>query len=433
MKVHKISKKLVKPDTPTAQNLKNYKISMLDQFMESMNMGVILFYESKPEKKTQLEESLATILVEFYLLAGRYMKNDHFVDCNDDGAEFVEAEAQGVAAITDVVATTDSDQLNLNDLLPDQYFRVDEAPNDPLLSIQATHFPCGGLAIAISISHRVFDVPSFGAFIAAWSKACSNPDHYYKTTESNSRPSFNIPSLLPYVDLGLAAGSNKFIVEANEIAVKRLVFDKDAITRLRSKIAHNVNDTVISGVNVACAVIAKALIEADRAKHGGGNRSLFIIQSINMRERTIPPQPKHAYGNLTIPSLTRRVDSSKIDGMEELVDVIGEAIGKSIGEYSEILVSPGIIMNALGNITKQVYDRDANVVVFTDWSKFGFYDADFGWGKPVWASIGRQRPAITTTVIMSDREGNGIEAWLHLKQSDVPYFDQVEEIKLFTT
>ncbi|KAH6830669.1 hypothetical protein C2S53_010100 [Perilla frutescens var. hirtella] len=433
MKVHKISKKLIKPDTPTAQNLKNYKISMLDQFMESMNMGVILFYESKPEKNTQLEESLATILVEFYLLAGRYMKNDHFVDCNDDGAEFVEAEAQGVAAIMDVAATTNSDQLNLNDLLPDQYFRADEAPNDPLLSIQATHFPCGGIAIAISISHRVFDMPSFAAFTAAWSKACSNPDHYYKAIESTSRPSFSIPSLLPYMDLGLATRSNKCITEADEISVKRLVFDKDAITRLRSKIAHNVNDTVISGVSAVCAVIVKALMEADRAKHGGRSRGLFIIQPIDMRERTIPPQPKHVCGNLTIPSLTRRVDSGNVVGMGELVDVMDESVGRSIGEYSEILVSPSIIMNALRNIRKQVFDPETNVIAFTDWSEFGFYDADFGWGKPVWASIGPQPPAITATVIMSDGEGNGIEAWLHLKQSDVAYFDQVEEIKLFTT
>ncbi|KAH6770413.1 hypothetical protein C2S52_015216, partial [Perilla frutescens var. hirtella] len=152
MKLNRISRKLIKPHTPTPQNLKHYNISFLDQLMEPMIFAAVLFYESKPENNTHLEESLSKILVEFYPLARRYVKNDHCIDCSDEGVEFVEAEALDVELI-DLVAKTDAD--DLNDLLPQQYFKIDEASHYPLMSIQATHFTSGGLTIAISVSHRV--------------------------------------------------------------------------------------------------------------------------------------------------------------------------------------------------------------------------------------------------------------------------------------
>lgn len=33
---------------------------------------------------------------------------------------------------------------------------------------------------------------------------------------------------------------------------------------------------------------------------------------------------------------------------------------------------------------------------------------------------------------MNDKEGDGIEAWLHLNHNDMRYFEQDEEMKLFT-
>ncbi|KAH6779008.1 hypothetical protein C2S52_010245 [Perilla frutescens var. hirtella] len=413
MKVHKINTKLIKPHTPTPENLKKYNISFLDQFMEGMKLGVVLFYESKPENQNQqLEESLAKILVQFYPLAGRYMKKDHLVDCNDEGAEFVEAEALDIE-LMDLVTKTEIDQLN-------HLFPADADDENPLLSIQATHFPCGGLTISIRVSHIIFDASSLWTFIAAWSNA-TNPD---SSKTLITPPSFPIPSLLPFMDLGRSTPSKELI---DEITVKRLVFNKEAIARLRSKIKLNMNGKRISRVRVVCAVIATTLIRVDRANHGK-NRSLAILQTINMRERTFPPQPKHACGNFAITSQTQTEEI----GMEELVHVMGESVEESIADYGELL-SPdrdarSIIMNALGNISKQVRNPETNVVDFTDWSKFGFYEADFGWGKPVWTGIQSNRPVISSTVLMSDREGDGIEAWLYLKANDMRLFEQDEDI-----
>lgn len=129
-KKNKMSTKLIKPQTSTPQNLRNYKISFLDQHVRMLNTAVVLFYESKPENyNTQLQESLSQTLVQFYPLAGRYIKNDHLVDCSDEGTLFIKAEALD-KELVDLVDKTEIDQL-----LPEQYFHIGEAASDPLLSI----------------------------------------------------------------------------------------------------------------------------------------------------------------------------------------------------------------------------------------------------------------------------------------------------------
>lgn len=423
MKVQKFNRKLVKPHTPTPENLKNYKISFLDNSLSPMNLAVVFYYESKPENyMQQLEESLSKILVKFYPLAGRYIKSDHLVDCSDEGAELIEAEAVGIELKDLVAKSSEAHELN-GDLYPDQYFINDETADDPLLSIQATHFPCGGLAIAVSVSHRIFDVPSLATFAVAWSST-TNPD---KAAGFNLNPTFDFPSLLPFKDFNFGVNLKKSSIDASNVLVKRLVFDKAALTKLKSK------SVDISGVSAVSALIAKALIRIDTAKHGK-NRDFVVFQLVNMRGRMIPPQPKHACGNLCFTALTPPVASSGI-GVEELVRVLDDAVEKSVADHAEIL-SPerdgvDIIMKSLGGMIKAFQNPETNFLVFADNCDFGFYEADFGWGEPLWTTTRPQRPRSNTTALMATKEGDGIEAWVYLDENEMRRFQEDEEINLY--
>ncbi|XP_057781257.1 pelargonidin 3-O-(6-caffeoylglucoside) 5-O-(6-O-malonylglucoside) 4'''-malonyltransferase-like [Salvia miltiorrhiza] len=423
MKMNKISSKLIKPHTPTPQNLKNYKLSFMDELTPPMHIAVILFYESKPEDASlRLEESLARILVDFYPLAGRFIKNESLIDCSDEGAELVEAEALGVELI-DLVAKIEIDQLH--DLLPDQHFRVDEAVENPLLSIQVTRFPCGGAAVAVSVSHKVFDASSVGTFVAAWSDAAANPGH-----DTRVKPSFHLRSLLPS-----ASRAPDFVQPSadHEFFLKRVLFDKEALTRLKSRISQT-NGKPLSGVRVVCAVIAKALIRLHAAVNGRG-RSSVVYQPVNMRERSIPPQSRHACGNFSVPSFTPRIEAGDDVAVDELVRLFGDSIRMAIARHAEIL-SPDrdgcdIFTSSMESFIKHLCEHETNAIIISDWSRFGFHEADFGWGKPVGTSIGFGPPSSNVVVLMSDREGDGIEAWFHLNQNEMPYFEQDEEIKSF--
>ncbi|XP_057803621.1 pelargonidin 3-O-(6-caffeoylglucoside) 5-O-(6-O-malonylglucoside) 4'''-malonyltransferase-like [Salvia miltiorrhiza] len=205
-----------------------------------------------------------------------------------------------------------------------------------------------------------------------------------------------------------------------KIVAKRLLFDKAALTTLKSKI----RPETTSGSQVVSAVIAKALIGVDRAKHGK-SRDFVVFQPINMRERTIPPQSKHICANLTFTTLT-----PEEMGVQELVDVIGDGVRNTVAELAGVL-SPyrdgrEIIMKSLGSMMKAFQNQETKFIAFSDCSEFGFYEADFGWGKPAWATLIPQRLRSNSSVLMSNKEGDGIEAWVHLYQDDMPYFDQDE-------
>ncbi|GFP85238.1 pelargonidin 3-o-(6-caffeoylglucoside) 5-o-(6-o-malonylglucoside) 4'''-malonyltransferase [Phtheirospermum japonicum] len=427
MTVNIISRKLIKPSTPTPQNLKKYKISFTDEISLPSNMNIILFYPPNPNSNPitiHLEESLAKILPQFYPFAGRYIKKDHLVDCNDEGAEFVEAEANDIE-LMDFIAKTENHQLN--DLVSLKLLDADKHL-DPLLSVQITHFKCGGLSICVSMSHRISDASTLGTFIAAWSNANNT------NTNNNTEPiitNFDSPSLFPGINLEYS-----FQPPNPPLIIKRLSFNKEAISSLRSKLSPN---KFISRVRLVTALISKALIGVEIAKYGK-SRACFIGQIVNMRGKTIPPLPKHSYGNLIIQSITQcmAANETKQIGLQELVNIIGDAIDKTVYDCAELL-SVGqdqrmkIILDPLVSLMEMLQNgRINNNIMFSDMSKVGLYENDFGWGTPVWVGVELMHGE-NFTLLMGNKEGDGIEAWVHLDPNDVPYFEQDEVMKMFAT
>lgn len=57
------------------------------------------------------------------------------------------------------------------------------------------------------------------------------------------------------------------------------------------------------------------------------------------------------------------------------------------------------------------------VSMFSSWCKFPFYEPDFGWGKPVWVGV-TNFPMKNTVVLIDDKSGEGMEAWVNLDEND---------------
>lgn len=71
--------------------------------------------------------------------------------------------------------------------------------------------------------------------------------------------------------------------------------------------------------------------------------------------------------------------------------------------------------------------RMINAILLNSWCRFPFYEADFGWGKPVWVSIA-SLPAGNSAVLIDTRDGDGIEAWISLDEKDMAVFQQDQDI-----
>ncbi|GJV50995.1 deacetylvindoline O-acetyltransferase [Tanacetum coccineum] len=169
---------MIKPSSPTPCRLKAYNLSVYDQLAPSAYMPIVAFYpptskSSSPRERTTLElkNSLSQTLSQYYPFAGR-LNSPTYVDCNDNGVEFIEASNNDML-LSDFLQRSnheDLDQLFPNDLICyHPYLKGDSSITCPL-SVQVNHFACGGVAVATSLNHKLGDARTILNFINHWAR-----------------------------------------------------------------------------------------------------------------------------------------------------------------------------------------------------------------------------------------------------------------------
>ncbi|XP_027108872.1 pelargonidin 3-O-(6-caffeoylglucoside) 5-O-(6-O-malonylglucoside) 4'''-malonyltransferase-like [Coffea arabica] len=442
MEVKVLSRKLIQPSTPTPHDLRNFRIAFTDEMSPTANVPLILYYvnnSSKADDKTRikqlLETSLAQVLPQFYPLAGRYVEESRLIDCRDQGVHY--AEAQVLNCHLHQLLGPEMKPEQLNDLLPCPLYAVDGV-TDPLLSIQVSTFECGGMAIGVCISHRIADAATLGTFLCAWADACSleegrenvcpvfNSSHYF--------PGRNLPKL----ELRIPQTNGQ---DVPKILTRRFVFDGRAISKIRSKVLMNCENGTTkhqyTRVQLVSGLFIRALLGLDRAKYGRSRASL-ITHTVNLRNKTSPPIPKHSCGNFcTFAVANCAAEQAKSPGLQGTVNLVGDAVRKTAADCARILNSGEdgnmVIIDSFKHVTEIICNSggDLNVIMFTSWCRFPLYEVDFGWGKPIWISPA-SIPAPNSCVMMDTKDGDGIEAWLSLDEKDMYMLQQDHDITTFT-
>ncbi|MED6215903.1 hypothetical protein PIB30_002591 [Stylosanthes scabra] len=114
-----------------------------------------------PKRLELLKQSLSETLTQFYPLGGR-IKDDLSIDCNDEGANFVVAKAN--CPISKILSKPDMYSLDKLTFLPISFFHGTSI-GDHVTNIQVNVFDCGGIAIGLTISHRILDGDSLNTFL----------------------------------------------------------------------------------------------------------------------------------------------------------------------------------------------------------------------------------------------------------------------------
>ncbi len=172
MHVEIISEEIIKPSSPTPHHLRNFKLSFLDQIAPLIYIPIIFFYHSNHEvgvdpfdRSRLLKKSLAETLTRFYPLAGTPINEDFSINCNDEGADYIQARVP--CKLLQVVDNPNAK--DLIQLLPFKpYHSCTEFGKEVLLAIQYNIFECGGVAIAVCVSHKIADGTSAVTFVNAW-------------------------------------------------------------------------------------------------------------------------------------------------------------------------------------------------------------------------------------------------------------------------
>ncbi|XP_057529640.1 BAHD acyltransferase At5g47980 [Amaranthus tricolor] len=427
IKVTRLARQYIKPFMATPSYLRNYKFSLLDQLSPSVYAPMVFFYPTqdlhnqKPEPNNRvnhLKQSLSPFLNRFYPFAGR-IKDHVSIDCNDAGVEFLEAKVN--THLEDFLKQPNANALK--HFLPVDIESRSKMGMDNLVHIQSNVFECGGLALGICWSHKITDGGTVSAFMRGWSSIASG-------SGKEVVPEYVASSLIPPMDL--ESTQHELKLDRDRTITRRFVFDGSKIVKLKARVMSK-DVPKPTRVEAVSSLLWKCATRASRAN--SSSRALSAMsQSMNIRRRTMPPLPDTSIGNLVGYYVAKMEDNG--DNIVQLKDLVAkQRQGKSeaINNYAKKLQGKDAytVIRELFNEAGSLLRRD-DVDFFKCLSTCGdgLYDADFGWGKPIWlslVSLGYKN----TFALSETNEGGGIEAWVTLKEDDMAMFEQDLELLAF--
>ncbi|KAM6589533.1 hypothetical protein CsatA_012138 [Cannabis sativa] len=394
MKVEVTSKDIIKPSSPTPDHLRLYQLSFLDQISPRAYSPFIYYYslndinnESNDNNyiisniSEKLKKSLSKTLTLYYPLAGRFTK-DFCVDCHDEGALVFEAR---------VLKTQLSDVLNnpipveLNDLLP---FPLDECAELPF-GVQLNIFPCGGIAIGVCISHRIADALSCLEFTKSWMAISRGEENKV------IKPTFISSSLFPPKNIG-NYDPTFALPKKNTNLAKFFAFDALKVEALRAKYEEKSKcpPRRITRIEALSAFLYSRYV----AVTGINVKSelLTIYHPVNIRSKFDKPLPENSFGNYyfaNVTSLSSINYNTEEDNNNEKGYEVARLIGDELRKIDKKLVNDlqrveksDEYFESLMMAIERSLKGEGVALAFSSLCRFPLYDADFGYGEPIWVS-----------------------------------------------
>ncbi|KAK9119984.1 hypothetical protein Scep_018077 [Stephania cephalantha] len=449
MKTEIISRVRIKPSPPTPPHLRHYKLSLLDQLAPPFYIPIVLFYtanadhqhhrsgsSSTDQKSQQLQSSLSKTLTRFYPLAGRI--KDHLVDCNDEGIDYSEACAS--IHLSDFLLLPKL-ELILNQFLPLDAYNTMYSEQVPLAAVQVSYFKCGGMTIGVCVAHKIADGSTVAMFLNSWAAAFHNKSGSGEE-EAIIVPWLSSASVFPPKDLPVISLSG--LTMNQKVVTRRFLFDAPKIAALRTQLImkNGRTDNHPTRVEAVTALIWKYAKNIKRVKSRSKGVSL-ATHVVNLRKRMTPTAkvPENSFGNLWCSvAAEATTDESEEVELNSLASQIKMAIRKIDCVYVKRLQSEADSLTGLnclrevGNnmkINKATDKDEMEVYRFSSWCRLPFYEADFvEWGKPVWVSTSSV-PLKNIVILMSTRDGAGIEAWVTLAEEDMNELLANKELLMF--
>ncbi|KAM7268244.1 hypothetical protein ACFE04_010410 [Oxalis oulophora] len=418
MKFNVTSRKLIKPSSKTTtpnNHPKSFTLSLLDQHYPPYYGAIMFFYHGHKATFTQFSESLqislSEILIPYYPLAGR-LNSMSSIDCNDQGAYFVEAQ----------IGCTLAEFLeNPNGKVVDNFLPITEPNTVPLarncaLLVQVTGFHCGGMCISVCPSHKLFDASSLCTFVKDWSALCNG-------IEQIDSPSFVGSSMLPPVDSLIYPLTER---PTEKCAVRRFVFDASKISSLRKSTGG------VSSVGLVMALILKCAISASRSKSGFSGPALSLYM-VDLRKRMDPPLSENSLGNLAwgLPVL---IEENESEGIELVAYKTRQVLREFYsGKASRFNGDSRFVVESIKE-RMEASRRSVNKISYVGSSLCGYplYEMDFGWGKPIW-SVCKSNYRNSIFLLDNNKRGDAIEAWITLDEQEMTLFESNPEILAFAS
>ncbi|GJN22515.1 hypothetical protein PR202_gb10084 [Eleusine coracana subsp. coracana] len=332
-----------------------------------------------------LKAALSKALVTFYPLAGRLDARDGGarpeIRCTGEGALFVTARSD--AALDDLGGFVPTDELRRM-LVPSA--DGDDELAGILAMFQVTFFKCGGVSLGAAIHHTAADGLAALDLVNTWAAIARGAD--------------DIPMPRPWLDRTLLRARSPPVVRFDHAEYSRggggsskkkvNPFDS-AILPLSKSQVDSLKDEGDSKkkkkLSTFQAVVAHVWRCACKARGFTGTEDTRLYMTADARSRlTSPPLPRGYFGNAIFrASAVAKAGAVVAEPIAAVADMVSGATRglddervRSLVDYLEELVSDGA-----AGLRKGEWVMPETDLWVISWQGLPIYDADFGWGRPV--------------------------------------------------
>ncbi|KAL4205192.1 hypothetical protein AMTRI_Chr01g136130 [Amborella trichopoda] len=400
------------------------QLTFLDVFWFPISPVQRIFFYNPLEQESnfsdlvdKLKNSLSLVLEYFYPLAGKIALSAdsehleiHYKD--GDGVAFYVAETE--VDYEALVTSRAHDTTIFKLLVPPLSARFPA----PMVSVQATGFPDGGLCIGVSFNHGAADGRGFISFVKAWAEVCrsgglsSHPNHDRSVLRDPGRLSKWYVDWYKISKEGV--GLFPEFPKLNDLVIATFLIGKDGIARLKRQ-ATSSGSAVPS---TFAAVSAHIWVCTARARNLGDDSMLVYAFPADGRSQLKPKVTDQYFGNCVYSCIAKGT-GRELKGKEPLVWA-AEAIGSVIREGR---ADPfGGAKTWLSQFTELVGTGFLSVAGSP---RFGVYETDFGWGRPrrvEVVSIDKEGGIALSEA--RDEEG-GVQVSLSLRSSEMHQFESL--------
>ncbi|KAF5725882.1 shikimate O-hydroxycinnamoyltransferase-like [Tripterygium wilfordii] len=389
MEIQVMESTIVRPaqDTPKT----TLWCSNLDAVAPRSHVSTVYFYRPNDNGCSNffdtgvLKESLSKVLVPFHPVAGRlgFDQNGRIqVECNGEGVLFIEAPAScDMDDVLDFINTPTS-QVKL--LVPSVDYSKEDISSYPLLLLQVTSFKCGGACLGVGFHHILVDGSSALHFISTWSHMTRGLpltlepifDHKSLRARVPPTPSFDHLEYKYSPSLSTPQQNQELHSSPLDISIATLQIAPQQLNALKANVEGN-----FTTYEVLAAHIWRCMCKA-RDLPDNMMTSLYI--PADGRSRLNPPLPRGYFGNAILkarlPVLAGEVKSEPLIQTVERVHI---AIKRMDDDYARSVVDYLELQPDINLMRVPAAFKYPNLHV-ASWTKLPIYDADFGWGRPIY-------------------------------------------------
>ncbi|CAN8310760.1 unnamed protein product [Cochlearia groenlandica] len=336
-----------------------------------------------------MKDSLSKVLVPFYPVAGRLKRDNDDrieIDCNAAGVLFVVADTPSV--IDDFVDFAPT--LTLRQLIP----RVDYSAcidSFPLLVLQVTFFKCGGVSLGVGMQHHVTDGFSGIRFINTWSDMARGldltiPPFFDRTllrARNPPKPAFEHVEYQPGPSMKKIPPDYS---SESTCTVSIFKLSQDQLAALREKSMEDGNTVRYSSYEMLAGHVWKSV---GRARGLPDDQETKLYVAVDGRSRMQPELPPGYFGNVLFTATPIALAGDLLSKPTwYTAQVIHDVLDGMDDNYLRSALDHLEMQPDLSALIRGPHTYKCPNLGITSWARLPIYDADFGWGRPIFMGPG---------------------------------------------